>query len=143
MIACCLGRRSYLWRIEPISGAYLNHTLIPARLDRYSQNCLACNAKAVFCIIGLRTQTGFKTYFCPCTSDDGVSRQYWSGVLGCQPRPTNPRRKRLRYPKRRSQVNLRGSLECKGRRKAPKCMPTMEPRFLGRSADSLAIFIKT
>jgi hypothetical protein len=142
MIACCLGRGSYLWRIAMISGAYLNHTLIPARLaNRYAQNCLACKAKAISSFIGLRKQICFKTYCCPCASNEGLSRQYWSGVFGCQPRPPNPRRKRLRYPKRRSQLNLRGSLEYKGHRKVPKCLPTTEPRFLGLPADSLAISI--
>jgi hypothetical protein len=63
MIACYLGWRSYLWRIATISGAYENHTLIPATLaNQYIQICLVHNVKAVSGFIGLRTQTGFKTY---------------------------------------------------------------------------------
>jgi len=53
LITCCVGRRSYLWRIATISGAYVNHTLIPVRLtNQYTQICFACSAKAVFCFIG-------------------------------------------------------------------------------------------
>jgi len=53
MIACCLGRRSYLWLIATISGAYVYLTLIPARLaNQYTQICFACSAKSVSCFIG-------------------------------------------------------------------------------------------
>lgn len=77
MIACCVGWRSYLWWSATISGAYENHTLIPARLaNQYIQICLAYNVKVVPGCISLITHTGFKTYCCPCASDGGVWGEY-------------------------------------------------------------------
>ena len=66
MIACCLGRRSYLWCTETISGPYANHTLIPARLaNQYTQICFACNIKVLSGFIGLRARTHTKRTIVP------------------------------------------------------------------------------